>query len=188
MPTDAQKQQAYDLYQNANTDGLKQGLHDPRVLSNDFTDLMLNFQEKEPMSVDMSEVQNVNFAKQEFYRTMFSTYFHVYSSQNFIPQGPGNNQIIEPIRDGENDRYIFRQHGLTQSSTVNDIILDNPSFHINSTNIFFDEGLVKLIFKRLSSTTPGGTNIWNYAVQVNGRIRFNYYLVPFTLAETSLLN
>jgi len=181
MPTDEQKRQAYDLYTKADTEGTLQGLHDPRALHNDFANLMLNFQERDPTSVDMSEVQNVNFAKQEFYRTMFSTYFHVYSSQNFIPQGSGNNQIVEPIRDGEHGEYIFRQHGLTQSSFVNDIKLDNPSFHINSTNIVFEEGLVRLIFKRLSSRTPGGQNVWNYSVTVNGRLRFNYYLVPFKL-------
>ena len=178
--SDAQKQQAYNSYSNAKTDGTLQGLHDTRALSNDFTQYINNFQAKNPDTVDTSEVTGLSFSKQAFYKTLFSSHLHLYYSNALSPApfGPGNTQLVEPIF--ESSTYTFRHHGLTQQD--DDIVLENPRILVNSNSIVLEEGLVKILFRVSNTmTSPNGSPVWTYQLLVNNRLQHNYYLVDFTL-------
>lgn len=175
--TAQEKQRAYDRYQDATTEGTKQGLHDPQSLHPSFAYFVNGWQDADPSSVVTDHLGDVSFGEEAFYQTALSETFHVYySSSNNNQQGPGNTLMVELHRNDDGS-YTFYHYAMTDSVTT--VTLKNPSYVLHSNSISFEDGLVQALLK-VTPRTVNGVKVWNYQVAVNGRLKWNYYLVPVT--------
>lgn len=136
----------------------------------------------DPQSVDASVISNSSPEKEEFFRFVFSTRFHVvFGSFGSSPFGPGNN-IMFAFDQPEGRLRLVRitqdqaQHALT--GTMN----------VTSSSITFMKGDdLEIIFTRTDQTytrtsggTPEATPVYNLQARKVGEtdLYYNYFVVP----------
>lgn len=171
------KQEAYDKYQNADTDGTLIGLRDVRALHNDFVEAIENY--TPPSSAPV-------VSKQDFLDNLLTRTFHLYWAANLTPPGfgVGNPALFTMRRNNTNGDYELSYVSLTDVTQTQSF---DPSYyilHTNSINLQDTDaqGNVKqMIVKRTPQRTINGVEVWNHQFVINGRLLYNYYMVDFRL-------
>lgn len=182
MATAQEKQNAYDKYVNAETEGTKISYPNSGVLSNDYVDFCQNWTFKDPFSVDVSHLGSLGFPEEIFYRVALSETFHTYYSSDLQPPsfGAANFQNVRYHRDG--NKYIVKVHGLNVRDWI--LTFNNPTLELTGDSLTLTEGLVKVTLKVHTNNgngcaTPNGQSVLNFQIHVYGRLYTSYYLVPF---------
>jgi hypothetical protein len=171
------KQEAYDKYQNADTDGTLIGLHDTRALHDNFVSAIENY--TPPSSAPV-------VSKQDFLENLLTRTFHLYWAANLTPPGygVGNPALFTMRRNNTSGDYDLSYVSLTDVTQTQSF---DPSYYIlHSNSIMLQDtdanGNVKrMIVKRTPHTTVNGTQIWNHQFMIGDRLLYNYYMVDFRL-------
>ena len=168
------QQEAYDKYQNADTDGTLIALHDTRAVHAHFVE----FIEQYTPPTDGPIV-----TKQEFLESLLTTTFHLWWSANNNPPGfgSGNPSCLTIRRNEMTDNYDVSYYSLTNPTQTQS--LDPKYYILHSNSIMVKDGNTEMIIKKTRNTTVNGNPVWEHQLRIDGNIVTIYYLVDFRLSQ-----
>lgn len=170
------KQEAYDKYQNSNTDGTRIALRDTRALHDDFVSFIETY--TPPSS-------NPIVTKQEFLDNLLTRTFHLYWAAYLFPPPYGmGNPATFAFRRNSNGNYDMTLYSLTDvhltySFDPTTYVLHSNSFQFQDVDV--NGNTRQVIVKKTSQRTVNGNEIWNHQYMVNSKLLWNYYMVNFAL-------
>jgi len=125
---------------------------------------------------DISALDDQTPEKIEFFKSVFSTKFHVvYGRFDAYPYGPGNYLMLQFLQTPGSevpDELQFVQFG--RGKVVRQL---GTQLNVTESSITFTGSSFEVVFRKTDHMLDG-VYVWNLTATNSGRLEYNYYLVP----------